>query len=185
MSNTPNTKNVSASKPKKAGCVYKAPLGTTLPTDASSELDDAFKCLGFVSEDGIRNNNTASTTEVKAFGGEVVANPQSEKPDNWQFKLIEALNDDVLKTVYGDSNVTGTLAAGLHVKATSDQAGSYAWVIDLVLGKEAKRIVIAEGQVTEVGEVTYKDDEVIGYDLTVAAHYVNGTSHDEYIKTLA
>lgn len=42
---------VTSAKPKVKGAIYNAPLGSTLPTDASSELDAAFKALGYVSED--------------------------------------------------------------------------------------------------------------------------------------
>ena len=40
-----NAEHVSAAKPKTGGAIYRAPLGTTLPTDASTALNAAFKCL--------------------------------------------------------------------------------------------------------------------------------------------
>ena len=49
-----DVKNVTAAKPKIGGAVYSAPLGTTLPKDATTALDKAFKALGYISEDGLK-----------------------------------------------------------------------------------------------------------------------------------
>ena len=56
MANT--VSNVATGKPKKAGAIYVAPVGTTLPTDAEVALDAAFAAMGFVSEDGVVNANS-------------------------------------------------------------------------------------------------------------------------------
>lgn len=117
-----DTKNVTTSKPKIGGAVYRAPVGTTLPTDATTALNEAFVCLGYISEDGLTNANSPDGDKIKAWGGDTVYTYQKEKDDTFQFKLLEALNPDVLKTVYGDDNVTGTVQAGLTVKANSSAA---------------------------------------------------------------
>ena len=180
---------VSTGKPKIGGAIYHAPAGTTLPTNATSSLDAAFKNLGYVSEDGLTNTNTASTEQIKAWGGDIVAQPQTEKPDTFAATFIESMNEDVLKATYGDDNVSGALATGITIRANSKELPAGAWVVDMVLGKNMKRIVIANGQVTEVGDIEYKDDSLIGYPLTITA-FPGGWSdttdtdtHKEYIIT--
>ena len=175
--------NVSAAKPAVAGSVFRAPLGTELPTDTTTPLNVAFKCLGYISEDGLLNANSPEKEEVKAWGGDIVAEPQTGKPDTFKFALIEALNPEVLKTVYGDDNVSGTLSAGITVKANRSEQKPYAWVIDMMLKDAAKRITIPNGTVKEVAEIPYQDGKVIGYGTTVSAKPdAQGQTHYEYIK---
>ena len=178
----PNATNVSTGKPKVTGAVFRAPLGTALPTDASTALAAAYVELGYVSEDGVKNNNTAESDDVKAWGGAPVLNLMTGKPDTWQLKLIEALNPNVLKTVYGDHNVTVD-GHKIHVKATTEQAVDAIYVIDMALkGGALKRVVIPIGALSEVAEVVYKDDEAIGYEITLAAMEHEGATHHEYIQ---
>lgn len=180
-----NANNVTAGKPKITGSIYCAPLGTALPTDAITALNDAFKNLGYCGEDGLVNSNSPETEQVKAWGGDVVLNSQIEKIDTFNFKLIEILNVDVLKTVYGAKNVVGTsLETGITIKASSGELDSYSWVFELILkGNVAKRIVVPNASITEIGEIEYTDSDAVGYDTTITAvPDENGFTHHEYIK---
>jgi len=176
---------VSAGKPKIGGAVFRAATGTALPTDAVTTLNTAFKDLGYCSEDGVTNSNSPSTTDIRAWGGDRVLTTQDERPDTWQFTLIEALNEDVLKAVYGSGNVTGTLAAGLAVAVDSSEAEEASWVIDMILRNDtAKRVVIPCGKITEIGEITYADSDAIGYEITITAiPDESGNTHYEYLKS--
>jgi hypothetical protein len=181
MANTAT--NVTVGKPKVGGAIYAAPLGSTLPTDSSTALDAAFKCLGYVSEDGVTNNNSPESDSVKAWGGDTVIVLQTDRPDSFAFTLLETLSQDVLNAIYGSANVVADAQGNLTVKATADAMAAQAWVIEMVMrGNRAKRIVIPNGTISELGEIAYKDDEAAGYNVTITdVPDSSGVYHYEYI----
>lgn len=183
MSNTRT--NVTTGKPKIGGAVSVAPEGTDLPNDATTALAAAYKGLGYCSEDGVSNSKDISSENIKAWGGDIVLVTQTDTTDTFTVTLIEAMNADVLKAVYGDENVSGTsLEVGLTVKSTSEQATAHVWVFDMILNTGAvKRIVLPAATVTAIDTITYNDSEAVGYGLTLtAAADDTGTTHYEYIK---
>lgn len=178
-----DTTKVTTGKPKIGGAVHRAPLNSTLPTDSKTALDEAFKSLGYIGDEGMTNTNAPESEEIKAWGGDIVLTSQTQKSDTFNFKLIEALNTEVLKTVYGDDNVTAGVGTETTVKVNSSEAKACAWVIEMITnGGGKKRIVIPNGKITELGEVVYNDSELVGYEITVAAFPdEEGNTHYEYI----
>lgn len=177
--------NVTTGKPNIGGAVYTAPLGTTLPTDATTALGSSFVCLGYVSEDGLSNNNELTVEEIKAWGGNIVYRSLTEMNDEFTLSLIETENIDVLKTVYGESHVTVDGTSGdISIDVVGEDPIERVWVFELALrGNRAKRVVIKDGAITSRDEITYNDSDAVAYGITISAYPdSDGSTHKEYIE---
>lgn len=179
----PTANKVSTGKPKVSGAVFIAPAGTTLPTDATTALAAAFTELGYVSEDGVTNNNTPESSDIKDWGGQTVLTVEDSITDEFGFTLIESLNPDVLKARYGAAKVTVS-GQDITVVADGTKVPEAVWVIDMAMrGGAMKRIVIPNGSISAVGEVAYRANEAVGYPITLKAlPDSNGVNHREYIN---
>ena len=174
--------NVSTGKPNVTGGVYRAPLGTQLPTDATSTLS-GFTSLGYIAQGGVTHNIEMESGEYRAWGGDLVLSYMNSKTNRFAFGLIEVLNPTTYQTVYGEAAVSGTLATGISVQADGSDPSEYVYVIELAMrGGAVKRIVIPDGKISEIGEISYTDDDAIVYPVTITAQVVSGKSHYEYIK---
>lgn len=172
MSNT--AANVLAGKPLASGGVLIADQGSTAPTDATSAPDPAFVAAGYIGEEGLTETVDRSTEKVKAWGGDTVKVLQTDFSTTYTFTFLESLNTTVLETVYGADNVVETPADATNgtlrtVKINSETLPHKAFIFEVKDGDSRIRIHVPDGQVTEVGEVTYNDGDVIGYQVTVEA----------------
>ena len=182
-----NNKNVTTGKPKTGGAVFKAPAGTTLPTDAKTALANTYVSMGFISEDGVSNTVGWDSEVIKDWGGTPVLIYEDNKSDEFKVTFIESMSPDVLKAVHGSGNVTGTDAettGGLKVTVNNDEHEAAVWVVDMIMkGGILKRVVIPSGTITAVEEVVYKKNEVIGYGVTISATTdASGNYHYEYLE---
>lgn len=176
---------VTNAKPKVGGAVSVAPVGTTLPTDATTALNVAFVNLGTISEDGFTNMITRNSTDIKAWGGATVLSPQTEFDNKYKVIFIDSVDLNVLKTMYGSANVSGTLAAGIDVKINESELSEQSMAVDMVLKDGTlQRIVAARAKVTEIGDIVYKDDEAVAYEATITTYpdASGDCAHNYYFK---
>lgn len=182
-----NSALVTTGKAASTGAVFAAPTGTTLPTDATTARDEAFVALGYVGEDGLTNAIETDTEDIKAWGGDTVATVRTSRSETFSWTFIQSLDPDVLKEVFGQSNVTGTASTALTVKHNSVPLGRRSYVFEMLMtGDRRKRIVVPSGEITEVGETTYVDGEAVGYEVTLTCFPDEaGNTAYEYISATA
>lgn len=173
--------NVTFSKPgtgaNKSGYIWVAPMGTTAPTDATSELDAAFVGLGYLSEDGLTEPASfESGDDIVAAGGDTVAQADPTFSKKWTGTCIEALNEDLLKVAYGSDNVTVTDATDtkdgvITVKEQASDLEHHVIVIDEMLkGGRKRRNVMEDATFLITGDITHVHTALMNFEFTINAY---------------
>lgn len=169
-----STNAIVAGRPKSTGGAYSAIAGTALATDATTALNAAFKTMGYIGDDGLTETIGRETDTIKAWGGDVVKVVQTDFAVTYKLTIIETLTGDAAKAVFGTSNVTATAGgpsngARLAISVKSTPLTKGPWVFEVQDGLVIVRIVVPNGQVIAVDDVTYNDGSVIGYPITIQA----------------
>lgn len=185
MPNYNNAANVAVAKPAVGGCMFTAPAGTAVPTDAVTPLSDEWACTGYLSEDGYTHTVTRESETKKAFGGDVVYQNQTEYGEAIGCTMIET-NKVSMGVAFGDENVTEDPASGLTVIHNANLLPERAYVFETILGSRIKRLVVARGAISEVGEISHNGSDLLGYPITIGAlPDSEGNYSTEYIATVA
>lgn len=171
-----NKQNVIAGKPKVGGAIFRAPLGTALPTDAATALPGAFVELGYVSSDGFARSINKGYEAITAWGGDEVLKSRTEHSVGFSFTLIEDLNGDVHEAKWGTAAVTQTAATASHgnlvtVSYEGVDTEPAVWVLDMEDQGKLHRVVFPYAtDTTESFEQTFSDSEAVGLPFEVTAY---------------
>ena len=164
-SNKNNQDNVSAGKGVKGGYIFSAPTGTTLPTDIETSLDPAFKCLGFISEDGYVETVEEDSEDMVDMNGDLMDSSTSNRVESAQVTFAE-IKSETLKRQYGENNVTDVNGL-ITVKHNSDSHPVFVYVLELVLKNNRRwRKVVPQGQSSELDDLTIASSELCQRALT-------------------
>lgn len=183
-------KNVVAASPNVAGGVAFAPLGTALPTDASTALAAAFKRFGYISEDGVvPSGDAASTEDVRGWGGDIIARLKTAgSVERYDYTLVELMSDIVNQFIYGTGNVTvtpPTSSAGTKVAIVDkgQEPSDCVIVVDMVYKGKLARIVIPNGTTLVTGKNPLTHGALAGYQLqTTCLPDANGNRQYIYFE---
>ncbi len=159
-----------------AGSVYVGLLGATAPVDPETAWDgDDWIELGHISEDGISEQASQDVAEFKAWGypNSPVRIQTTSEEFSFSITFMES-NIQVLSLFHNIEldDFVNTAAGGGHrqflkvVKGLATQPQVRALGIDVVDGDHLTRIIVPKAQVTDRGDLSYKTDENVGYQMT-------------------
>lgn len=162
--------NVALGKPRTGAGIYRAPLGTALPADASSQLGPGFVAQGYVSDEGVSREISRAYAAQKAWGGDEVANSRTEETIRLNFALIEVNNRDALESAFGSEAISG--ADGLTtVTYKGKETPNSTWVVDMEYKGGLRRIVFPHAaNVTEDFSQSFTDESLITLPFSLAAY---------------
>lgn len=157
-------------RPDSGGVLYRAPLGTPLPSNAISTLNTLFTDHGWLGDEGITQTINRDIKKHYAFGADLVKTTQGQYSESYKLSLLET-DPDVLETVYGAQglslSVDGAGNRQITVAHRSKPLPRSAFVIQMVDGTKVRRLVLQEAAVVDVGDVTYVHSDILKYTITV------------------
>ena len=189
----PNTNEVRVGAPDQAttGAILHAPIGTALPTMSSISktgvtINSAFKGNEYVSEDGLTLSPSRSTTEIKDWSGSTVRKLLESFDGTLTWTMIST-NKDALAIAFGSNNVTYSTASSTHGNQAQAALGAYlpeeqAWLFLMKDGNARIIIAVPDGQITEVGDVTFASNAAVGWQVTLSC-YPDSSGKSIYIIT--
>jgi hypothetical protein len=166
------------------GGIYRAALNTTLPTSATTTAPGGFTDLGYISDEGVTQAVGRDVSDISAWqNGDVVRVVQTSHTVTYSLTFIET-NGSVLETAYGNYEDLG--GGEGKVELTGDIMPSYAWLIDVIDGTTKIRLALPNGQVTETGDTTFVNGDLISYPVTITAFPdSDGVKAYKYLATAA
>lgn len=147
--------------------------GSVLPTDATA-APTGFNDYGYISDQGATLSVSTSITDIKAWGGDIVRSIRSEHKVTVAFEFLET-NAYTLEAFTGDSSASASAAAIQNVGGVRQK-----WIIDTIDGDDTLRVVIPDGEVTELGDLVLNTEEAVKYPITISC-YPDGSGNKAYI----
>lgn len=168
------------------GAIYKAPLGSTAPTDATTALAAAYLDLGYISEDGIEESWDDSVQRFVAWqNATVIRSAVTDSVGTLTFQMLET-KKTTLEAFYRGSTVTTPSAGNYRIQVKPIVAAPSAWVFDIVDGSKLIRKYIGNGEITERGSIMYANSEMVMYPVTLTFYPdANGNLMEQYSNDAA
>jgi hypothetical protein len=157
------------------GALRTAPLGTTLPVGLTA-YTTPFVNLGYISDDGITESQSEDRQEFTPWQSASPIRTEVTKGVTTFHATLWESNWDTISLYYRVGLADATVGTGPDAGVvTIDQKGKpkqdlRVFAVDVVDGVYARRMLVPMGEVTERGDIVYKSDTLIGYEVTITAY---------------
>lgn len=180
---TPDNTKIQVGSALVTGAIFVAPTTTALPTDGTTALDAAYKCLGFTSDAGITISESSTNNSLRVWEGlKEVRNVTVEYTEQIRFTPVEC-NAEVAKLLWGEDMVVVDGTTGnLTIKHHGQTLDPVHIVIETVPFSGAVARYCAKVQLTERGDMTGNGRDFAGREATMnCLADGNGVTMYEYI----
>jgi len=166
-----------------SGGVRWAPLGTELPTDATTVLDpDEWVTLGRLSDTGVKRTEDRANTKIYDWGGNTIAILQTQFGIMLDFDLLQVMNEDVQRAAHGEDNVDVEDATAAHghrisTKINAQLLDTGVWVFDSFYQRMNGRLVLPYARPTKVQGPDWTNKSIASFKLTVESMPDNDGNH--------
>lgn len=151
------------------GAISLGPSGSVAPTDATTAIDAAYVDSGAIDENGITltlpDSGTSTTLKMWQNGAPVrTLRTLGDALPQLKFTMLETNKGNV--ELYFGVTVTQTLTHGTFDYSPSLPTAK-AGVLDVLDGSNSHRFHLPRILRASVGELVYKNDQPIGYEVTL------------------
>ena len=154
------------------GALWVAPMGTTTPTGMEA-WPSGYEDLGYISDDGVTESVDEDTETFTPWQSstsirtEVTRSTKTFQATLWESKFATI---SLFYRVGADEMTTDQDGVVSFVEQGKPSQDLRSFGLDVIDGTYHRRILLPMAEVTERGDVTYKSDTLIGYEVTVTAY---------------
>lgn len=158
--------NAGAVRVAGTGAIWKAPVGSTLPTDSTTALDAAFKNLGYQAT-GFTVTPSYKTTNVTGWQTlQPLLVVTTENSKAISFEAMEQ-NAETLSLAWGGAAIVPGTAGAYTIAVPEGQLDEFALVIGWVDGAISQRIVCPRVALSSLPTIKYVRTDAVSFPLEV------------------
>jgi hypothetical protein len=153
-----------------SGAIWKAPAGTSLPSDSTTAWAGAFVNLGYINDGGFELDQSLKTKEVGAWQTlEIVRLINTSISRSVSFDALES-NKNTVALAWGGATVTpGTGSAYTMTMPDASVTQEFILGIDWTDGSTSQRIIIKRAALKSLPKVKFTRQDAITYSLEIQA----------------